>query len=132
MDRLLADDPPESIGRKLVAVNLRTTRNEGGARRGSGEATWLRLTAGTVARGLDVDIQQELRRRLPELPDEAVEAFVGRRVLGADVEIALITTWAAVPDGMPLDQPLWPSISDRYDTFRIEVHRILLEGVGAG
>ena len=106
--------------------------DDGGARRGAGEAAWLRLTAGTVARGLDADIQQELRKRLPDLAAEAVEAFVGRRVLGSDVEIALVTTWSAVPDGMALDQPIWPSVSARYDAFRIEVHRILLEGAGAG
>jgi hypothetical protein len=106
--------------------------DDGGARRGSGEATWLRLTAGKVARGLDAEIQQELRKRLPDLPAEVVEAFVGRRVLGADVEIALVTTWSSVPDGMALDRPIWPWISDRYDTFRVEVLRIQLEGSGAG
>ena len=106
--------------------------DEGGARRRPGVATRLRLTAGTVARGLDADIQQELRKRLPELPAEAVEAFVGRRVLGSDVEIALVTTWSAAPAGTALDQPIWPSISDRYSAFRIELHRILLEGAGGG
>ena len=103
-----------------------------GARRTPGAATWLRLTAGTVTRGLDADIQQELRKRLTELPAEAVEAFVGRRVLGSDVEIALVTTWSAAPAGTALDQPIWPSISDRYSAFRIELHRILLEGAGGG
>ena len=106
--------------------------DEGGARRRSGEATWLRLTAGSVARGLDAEIQQELRKRLPELPPEAIDAFVGRRVLGSDVEIALVTTWSSVPNGISLAAPIWPSISGRYDTFRIEVHEILLEGSGAG
>jgi hypothetical protein len=106
--------------------------DEGGARRVAGAPTRLRLTAGTVAHGLDADIQQELRRRLPELPAEALEAFVGRRVLGADVEIALVTTWSAAPDGVSLDAPLWPAISNRYDAFRVEVHDVLLEGAGAG
>jgi hypothetical protein len=105
--------------------------NESGARREKGNPKWLRLTAGRVARGLDADIQQELRRHLPELPPEALEAFVGRRVRGADVEIALVTTWSQVPDGIALDAPIWPAISDRYDEFRIEVHEILLEGFGA-
>jgi hypothetical protein len=105
--------------------------DDGAARRRSGDATWLRLTAGTVASGLDAEIQQELRKRLPELPAEAVEAFVGRRVLGSDVEIAFVTTWSGVPAGRSLEAPIWPSISDRYDTFRIAVHRILIEGAGA-
>jgi len=106
--------------------------DEGGARRQTGVSTRLRLTAGTVARGLDADIQQELRRRLPELPPEATEAWVGRRVLGADVEIALVTTWSAAPAGVSLDAPVWPAISNRYDTFRIAVYDILLAGAGAG
>jgi hypothetical protein len=118
--------------------------DEGGARRqgevaGQGEAPGrtgtparLRLTAGSVARGLGADIQQELRLRLPELPPEAIEAYVGRRVLGAAVEIALVTMWSAAPAGMALDQPLWPDISNRYDAFRVAVFDILVEGAGRG
>jgi hypothetical protein len=106
--------------------------DEGGARRQTGGSTRLRLTAGSVARGLDADIQQELRHRLPDLPPEAIEAYVGRRVLGADVEIAFVSTWSAAPAGMALDEPLWPSISDRYDAFRIAVFDILIAGAGAG
>jgi hypothetical protein len=92
--------------------------------------TILRLTAGRVARGLDADIQQELRRRVPDLPAEAAEAWVGRRVLGNDVEIAFVSTWTDEPADLPLESALWPSVSDRYDAFRVEVHRILLEGTG--
>ena len=104
--------------------------DEGGARRLTGSATRLRLTAGKVARGLDADIQQELRRRLPELPAEVIGAWVGRRVLGADVEIALVTTWSTTPAGVALDAPIWPSISDRYDAFRVSVYDIFAEGSG--
>ena len=105
--------------------------DEGGARRRPGTPTYLRLTAGTVARGLDADIQKELRTRLPDLGPEALEAWVGRRVHGADVEIAFVSMWSTVPPGVALDEPLWPSISDRYQTFRIAVHEVVLEGSGA-
>ena len=105
--------------------------DDAAARRGPGAATRLRLTAGTVAQGLDADLQQQLRERLPDLPDEAVEAFVGRRVLGALVEIALVTTWTKAPAGVALEAPFWPAISDRYETFRIAVHDIAIEGPGA-
>jgi hypothetical protein len=105
--------------------------DSGGARRRPGTAAHLRLTAGRVARGLDADIQKELRSRLPDLPAAAIEAYVGRRVHGADVEIAFVSTWAGQPDGMVLDAPLWPAISDRYDEFRIAVFGVLLEGTGA-
>jgi hypothetical protein len=103
----------------------------GGARRLPGATLHLRFTAGVVARGLDADIQRELRGRLPDLPPEAIEAFVGRRVLGADVEIAFVSMWSGAPDGIALDGPLWPSISDRYDRFRIALHEVVLEGSGA-
>ena len=92
--------------------------------------TRLRLTGGTVVRGLDADIQQELRARVPGLPDEALEAYVGRRVLGGVVEIAFMSTWTQEPPGLALDAPIWPEISDRYETFRMEVHDVILEGVG--
>lgn len=100
------------------------------ARRRSGRPSHLRLTAGRVARGLDADIQQDLRRRLPALPSEALEAYVGRRVLEDEVEIAFVSTWVSVPDGMRLDVPLWPDISARYDSFRLEVLDVLLDGDG--
>ncbi len=101
------------------------------ARRHPGTSRMLRLTAGSVASGLDADIQQELRKRVPDLPTEALEAYVGRRVLGAHVEIAFVSTWSGAPDGLPLDGPFWLTISDRYDTFRIAVHEIHLDGSGA-
>jgi hypothetical protein len=104
----------------------------GAAIRRAGSPQHLRITAGSVARGMDADIQHELRRRLPELPAEAVDAFVGRRVLGNDVEIAFVSTWAGVPDGWSLDDPVWPAISERYDKFRIGVYDLFAEGTGAG
>jgi hypothetical protein len=118
-------------GETLTAVDYYEI-DEGGARHDPGTATLLRLTAGTVAPGLDADIQQELRRHLPALPVEAIEAYVGRRVLGDAVEIALVTTWSASPAGSSLDAPLWPSITSRYDTFRVAVHDIHLQGAGGG
>ena len=106
--------------------------DEGGARRETGVPARLRLTAGTVARGLDAEIQQDLRRHLPELPIEASEAYVGRRVLGPDVEIAFVSTWSAAPAGVDLEAPLWPAVADRYETFRVAVHDILVQGAGGG
>ena len=92
------------------------------------EATYLRLTAGTVARGFDADIQQELRRRLVDLPPELAEGDVGRRVLGDVVEIAFVSTWSSGRDRASLEAPIWPQISARYDTFRISVFDIVLSG----
>lgn len=96
----------------------------------AGRPTLLRVAVGRVARGLDADIQQELRRNLPDLPPEVTEAWICRRVLESDVEIAFISTWAAAPTGRALDEPLWPSISARYDVFDVGVHEVMIEGVG--
>jgi len=103
-------------------VDDATTRHEGVA------AAYLRLTAGTVARGLDADIQQELRRRLVDLPPELAEGDVGRRVLGDVVEIAFVSTWSAGRDRSSLEAPIWPQISARYDTFRVNVYDVVLSG----
>lgn len=92
------------------------------------EPSHLRLTAGTVARGLDADIQQELRGRLVDLPAELAEGYVGRRVLGDVVEIAFVSTWSAAGDRASLEEPIWPDISSRYDTFRIQVFDVVLSG----
>lgn len=100
-------------------------------RREGVDQSYLRLTAGTVARGLDADIQQDLRRRLVELPGEVAEGYVGRRVLGDVVEIAFVSTWSSAKDRESLEEPIWPQISTRYDTFRIEVFDIVLSGTPA-
>ncbi len=97
-------------------------------RRTAGVPRRLRLTAGTVGKGLDADIQRDLRNRLRELETEAVDAWIGRRVLGGSVEIAFVSTWADTPAGRRLDAPIWPDISSQYDSFSVTVFDVLLEG----
>jgi len=92
------------------------------------DSAFLRLTAGTVARGLDADIQQELRRRLVDLPADVAEGYVGRRVLKDLVEIAFVSTWSPGTDRRSLDESIWPEIASRYDAFRIAVFDVLLFG----
>lgn len=97
---------------------------------GGRRPTLLRIAIGRVARGHDADTQQQLRRRVPDLPAEACEAWIGRRVTDGDVEIAFVSTWIGAPADLPLDKPLWTAISDRYDAFQVSVQTILVEGVG--
>jgi hypothetical protein len=97
-------------------------------RRTNGVPRRLRLTAGRVRNGLDADIQRELRDRLADLDSEVVHAYVGRRVLGASVEIAFVSTWSATPPARRLEAPIWPDISAQYDTFTVGVFDVLLEG----
>jgi hypothetical protein len=88
----------------------------------------LRLTVGRVAQGIDAGIQQELRARLHELDDTMSEAYVGRRIVGTDVEVAFVSTWSEIPPGRALDQPIWPDISSRYDAFQVETFVPILSG----
>jgi hypothetical protein len=103
----------------------------GAARRAAGAPSRLRLTAGQVGKGFDADIQRELRNRLEGLGPEVVDAYVGRRVLGSRVEIAFVSTWSATPAGRRLEDPVWPDISAKYETFEIRVFDVLLEGRSA-
>jgi hypothetical protein len=47
------------------------------------------------------------------------------------VEIAFVSTWSAVRDRSLLEAPIWPGISERYDTFRVGVFDIVLQGAPA-
>jgi hypothetical protein len=98
------------------------------ARRNPGASRYLRLTAGSVSRGLDADIQRELRARLNDLGHEAIDAYVGRRVTGQSVEITFVSTWTDAADADELRQPVWPDISSQYDIFWVELYDVLLEG----
>jgi hypothetical protein len=92
------------------------------------DARVLRLTVGRVARGIDAEIQGDLRARMHALEDEMTEAYVGRRILGDDVEIAFISAWQRVPIGRSLDASFWPDISGRYDTFEVATYEPIASG----
>jgi hypothetical protein len=100
-------------------------------RRSTAEAEVLRLTFGRIARGIDVEIQQELRSRLHELEPAMTEAYVGRRILGQEVEIAFISAWETAGLGRPLDEPFWPEISARYDRFEVATYTPIVSGATA-
>lgn len=119
-----------SHGEELTKVDYYEVE-DGIVQRDGVEPAFLRLTAGTVARGLDADIQQELRRRLHSLPGELAEGYVGRRVLGDVVEISFASAWSGDRDRASLDAPIWPEISSRYDKFRVDVFDIILSGTPA-
>jgi hypothetical protein len=114
-------------GEELTRVDYYEV-DEGVIRHDAVEPAFLRLTAGTVARGLDADIQQELRRRLVDLPPAVAEGYIGRRVLKDVVEIAFVSSWSGDHDRASLEQPIWPQISTRYDSFRVTVFDIVLAG----
>ena len=106
--------------------------DESTLRRSEADASILRLTVGRVARGLDADIQAELRSRMHALEPEMTEAYVGRRILGADVEIAFISAWRREPATRSLDAPFWPDISARYDAFEVATYEPIASGAPVG
>jgi quinol monooxygenase YgiN len=97
--------------------------DESSVRTSAAQPIVLRTSAGWIELGPDVEIQQELRRRMRELGDELLEAYVGRRMRGRSVEVTFVTVWAAAPDERPLDEPIWPDISARYQSFSVETYQ---------
>ena len=81
-----------------------------------------RIAIGAIELGGDVEVQQELRRRIPELGKEVVEATVGRRIRERMVEVAFVTLWSGRPADRSLDEPLFPDVAERYRTYSIEVY----------
>ena len=100
--------------------------DESTLRRSDAAADILRVSVGRVARGMDVDIQRELRERMHLLDPAMTEGYVGRRILGNDVEIAFISAWDHEPEGRSLEAPLWPDISAGYDAFEVATFRSLV------
>jgi hypothetical protein len=87
--------------------------------------TIVRIAVGSVELGSDVEIQQELRRRLESLGDDIVEAHVGRRIRGRMVEVAFVTLWSRRPPDQSLDEPLWPDVAERYQSYWIETYDLV-------
>ena len=81
-----------------------------------------RIAVGAIELGGDVEVQQELRRRIPELGAEVVEAAVGRRIRDRMVEVAFVTLWSGRPAGLPLEEPVFPDVAERYSSYSIEVY----------
>jgi hypothetical protein len=105
--------------------------DESQLRRSATEPAFLRLTLGRMTRGIDAEIQQELRRRMRDLGPEMTEAYVGRRIIGTDVEIAFISAWTTAPGSRALDRAFWPDIAQRYDTFEVGTYVPLVSGMPA-
>jgi heme-degrading monooxygenase HmoA len=81
-----------------------------------------RIAIGSIELGSDVEIQQELRRRIPELGGEVVEACVGRRIHERMVEVAFVTLWSRNPTDRSLEAPVFPDVAERYTSYAIEVY----------
>jgi hypothetical protein len=81
-----------------------------------------RIAVGSIELGSDVEIQQEIRRRLPDLGGEVAEALVGRRIRDQMVEVAFVTLWSRLPADRSLEEPVFPEVAERYRSYWIEVY----------
>jgi hypothetical protein len=84
--------------------------------------TVARIAVGAVQLGNDVEIQHEIRTRIGALGAGVVEAYVGRRIRDRAVEVAFVSLWASRPADRPLDEPIWPDVAERYESYWIEVY----------
>jgi hypothetical protein len=84
--------------------------------------TVARIAVGSVPLGNDVEIQQEIRARMGALGGEVSEAYVGRRIRERAVEVAFVSLWTVRPADLPLDEPLWHDVAERYESYWIEVY----------
>lgn len=127
-------DTPRTLDRSILDITLTDVAyfevDESQLRRSDAHPAILRLTVGRVAQGIDAGIQQDVRSRLHELDDRMTEAYVGRRIVGSDVEVAFVSAWGEAPPDRPLDSPIWPDISSRYDAFEVETYVPILSGPG--
>jgi hypothetical protein len=106
--------------------------DESTLRRSDAEANILRVTIGRVARGLDVDIHRELRARMDGLESVMTEAYVGRRIVGDDVEIAFVSAWQGPPATRSLDAPFWPDITEQVDAYEVATYQPIASGAAVG
>ena len=93
------------------------------ARRSGTQPVALRIATGRFSKpGADSEMQNLLRQRAPLIGDEMTEAWVGRRLIGREVEVTFVSAWGRLPSDQALDVAFWPDIALRYDEFVVEVY----------
>lgn len=85
-------------------------------------ARWIRIATGGFSKaGADKEMLDLLRQRAPALGDPLLEACVGRRIVGREVQIAFVSIWREQPAGQSLADAFWSDIALRYDFFEVDV-----------
>jgi hypothetical protein len=86
----------------------------------------LRIATGRFSRpGADKEMLDVLRARAPGIGEPMTDAYVGRRMLGREVEVTFVSTWREAPPDHDLAAALWPDIALRYDAFEVGVFAII-------
>jgi hypothetical protein len=98
-----------------------------------GDPAFLRVATGFLAGPSTAEILGEMRQRLPLVGTEMVEAYIGRRLIAAGVEVAFISIWESIPDVRQLEMPLWPDLASRKESFTVQTFFAMHGGIaGAG
>jgi hypothetical protein len=91
-------------------------------RRSDEEPIAIRLATGRFSKpGADIEMQDLLRQRVPQVGDDMTEAYVGRRLVDRMVDVSFVSAWRRLPPDRPLDSTFWMDIALRYDSFTVEV-----------
>ena len=102
--------------------------DEARERRSDASPKYLRITIGRVARGVDADIQGELRLRMGELGPWSRRRGSHGASSAPRSRSRSSAPWDCEDPSLPLDGPLWPDISARYDAFEVSVYQPLSSG----
>jgi hypothetical protein len=98
-----------------------------------GDPAFLRVATGLLAGPSTSEMLGEMRQRLPLVGPEMVEAYIGRRLVAAGVEIAFVSIWENLPDVRQLEMPLWPDLARRKESFAVQTFFATHGGIaGAG
>ena len=100
-------------------------------RAASHETVALRVATGILPSGHETEILSEMRRRLTSIGSDAVEAYVGRRMVGRGVEAVFVSLWEGAPDLRRLDDPIWPDLAELKADFAVRTFVAARGGVSA-
>jgi hypothetical protein len=116
--------PLVTARRHLGPINVVHFEVDESIRRQSEEApVAIRLATGRFSKpGADVEMQNLLRERAPQIAEDMTDAWIGRRLSGRAVEVIFVSCWRGLPAGRSLEDPLWSDIALRYDEFAVEVY----------
>lgn len=91
----------------------------------------IRVATGILPSGPETEILSEMRRRLTSVGSNAVEAYVGRRLVERGVEAVFVSLWEHAPDLARLDDPIWPDLAELKADFTVRTFVAARGGVSA-
>jgi hypothetical protein len=86
----------------------------------------IRIATGRFAKpGSDKEMLDVLRERVPGIGEPMADAYVGRRMIGREVQVTFVSTWREAPPDRDLAAALWADIALRYEAFEVGLFEII-------